>query len=132
MIKLLAAFFAFGATMCALTVALLLFPGTPLDLLWRFNPDAQQFFQSIGGLAVLFMLVVGIACGLAAFGLWRGSLWGIRLGMTILSAEIVGDLFNAFVRHDYRSLIGLPIGGGLIYYLATYPYEDINRSSNDS
>jgi len=37
MLKLLAAFFAFGAAMCALTIVLLLFPGTELDSLWRLN-----------------------------------------------------------------------------------------------
>jgi len=35
MIKFFAVFFAFGATMCALTIVLLLFPGTALDFLWR-------------------------------------------------------------------------------------------------
>ncbi len=118
MIKLLAAFFAFGATMCALTVVLLLFPGTTLDSLWRFNPDAHTAFQSIGKLAVLLMLVVGVACAFASAGLWRSSLWGIRLALIILFFNIVGDLFNAFARHDYRALIGLPIGGAMIFYLA--------------
>jgi uncharacterized membrane protein len=42
-----AAFFAFGATMCALTSELRLFPGTALDSLWHLNPDAHLAFQSI-------------------------------------------------------------------------------------
>ena len=120
MIKLLSAFFAFGAIMCAVTIALLLFPGTSLDSLWRFNPDAHAAFSSIGGAPQLLMLVVGTGCGFAAVGLWRKSLWGIWVALTILSLNIVGDLFNAVVRHDYRSLIGLPIGGAMIVYLAHY------------
>lgn len=43
--KFFAAFFAFGATMCTLTIILLLFPGTALDLLWRLNPDAHSAFS---------------------------------------------------------------------------------------
>jgi len=39
-IKLLAAFFVFGAGMSALTIVLLLFPGTRLDSLWRLDPEA--------------------------------------------------------------------------------------------
>ena len=120
MIKLLSAFFAFGAIMCALTIALLLFPGTSLDSLWGFNPDAHAAFSSIGPAALLLMLVVGTGCGFAAVGLWRKSLWGIWVALTILSLNIVGDLFNAVIRHDYRSLIGLPIGGAMIVYLARY------------
>lgn len=127
MIKLLSAFFTFGAIMCTLTIVLLLFPGTPLDSLWRFNPDAHSVFSSIGPAASLLMLIVGTACGFAAVGLWRKSLWGIWVALTILSLNIGGDLFNALVRRDYRSLIGVPLGGAMILYLARY--RKAHRSS---
>ena len=106
--------------MCTLTITLLLFPGTPLDSLWRFNPDAHSAFNSIGPAALLLMLIVGVACGFAAVGLWRKSPWGIWVALTILSLNILGDLFNALVRHDHRSLVGIPVGGALIVYLARY------------
>ena len=115
--KFFAAFFAFGATMCTLTIILLLFPGTALDLLWRLNPDAHSAFQSLGKVSVLLMFVVGAGCALAATGMWRGSRWGVRLALAILSVNILGDLFNAWMRHDLRTLIGLPIGGAMIAYL---------------
>jgi hypothetical protein len=115
--KWLAAFFAFGTTMCALTVVLLLFPGTAMDAAWRLNPEAHTAFQSIGGIAILIMFVVGTGCAFAAAGLWRRTGWGIWIAVIILSINLAGDLFNAFVRHDYRALIGLPIGGAMIFYL---------------
>lgn len=121
MIKVFAGFFAFGTAMCILTILLLLFPGTALDSVWRLNPAAHVAFQSIGHVAIPLMLLVGIACGSAAVGLWRNRRWGIRLALIILSLNIVGDLFNALVRHDNRALIGLPIGGLMIFYLARYP-----------
>lgn len=123
-IKLLALFFAFGASMCGLTIILLLFPGTALDSLWRLNPEAHAAFHSLGLAALVMMLTVGIACAFAARGLWQDSLWGVRLALVILSLNIIGDLFNAVVRHDYRSLIGLPIGGAMIFYLARYRKAD--------
>jgi hypothetical protein len=123
-IKLFAAFFTFGATMCALSLFLLLFQGTALDSLWRLNPDAHIALQSIGKAAVLVMLVTGIGCALAAVGLWRNSVWGVRLALTILSLNMMGDLLNAAMRHDYRALIGLPIGGAMIFYLARYQKAD--------
>jgi Holliday junction resolvasome RuvABC DNA-binding subunit len=49
--------------------------------------------------------------------MWRGSRWGMRLALAILSVNILGDLFNALMRHDLRTLIGLPIGGAMIAYL---------------
>ena len=106
--------------MCTVTVVLLLFPGTSLDTLWRLNPDAHQAFNSIGNIAVALMCFVGIVCALAAIGLWRGCGWGVWLALIILLLNIIGDLVNALVRHDYRSLIGLPIGGAMIFYLARY------------
>lgn len=115
--KLFALFFAFGAAMCALTITLLLVPGTPLDSLWRLNPEARPAFQSLGKVALLLMLVVGAACAFAVAGMWRGSWWGTRLAVIILSINILGDLFNTLVRHDLRTLIGLPIGGAMILYL---------------
>ena len=117
MIKLVASFFAFGATMCTLTIVLLLFPGTALDSLWRLNPEAHLAFQSFGKWSVVLMLVIGTGCAFAAIGLWQGTLWGRRLAVIILSLNILGDLVNGFVRHDYRALIGLPVAGAMIFFL---------------
>ncbi len=115
--KLLAGFFAFGASMSVLTLLLLLHPGTPLDSLWRLNPEAHSVFQSLGKASMLLMLIVGTACALAAIGLWRGSRWGACLALIILSLNIIGDLLNTLLRHDLRALIGLPVGGAMIIYL---------------
>ena len=113
----LAAFFAFGATMCALTVALLLFPGTALDSLWRLNPGAHATFQTIGTWAIALMLAVGIACGFAAIGLWRGAFWGSQIAIVILVVNMIGDLSNVMLRHDYRALIGVPIAAAMVFWL---------------
>ena len=72
----------------------------------------------MGGISVLIMGAVGAACGSAAIGLARGARWGRGLALLILAVNLVGDLGNAMLRHDYRALIGLPIGGALIFYLA--------------
>ena len=63
------------------------------------------------------MVVVGSACALAAVGLATRARWGVSLALGILIVNLVGDLLNAFVRHDLRTLIGLPIGGAMIAYL---------------
>ena len=119
----LAIFFAFGASMCALTVILLCFPGTSLDLLWHLNPYAQKGFCSIGKLAVLLMCLIGGACTTSAIGLWHGFNWGRKLALVILSLNIIGDLHNLTIRHDYRALIGLPIAGAMIFHLASRSKE---------
>jgi hypothetical protein len=112
-----AGFFAFGATMCALTIGLLLFPGSALDSLWRLNPAARLAFQSFGTWSFVVMATTGTACLFAAIGLWRSAGWGTWLALIILSINMVGDLLTALVRHDYRALIGLPIGAAMIVFL---------------
>jgi hypothetical protein len=114
----LASFFAFGVSMCVLTIALLAFPGSALDALWRLNPDAHAAFQSIGNWSIVIVLAVGTACCFAAIGLWRGALWGTRVAIVILVVNMIGDLSNAVLNYDFRTLIGLPIAAAMIVYLA--------------
>jgi hypothetical protein len=108
--------------MCALTLGLLLFPGSALDSLWRLNPQAHVAFQWIGRLSILLMAILGVACPLAPIGLARNAKWGRWLGIVILAANLVGDLTNAFVRHDLRTLIGVPIAGAMIFI-----WRDLSR-----
>src|SRR5437588_11037240 len=102
-IKLLSAFFAFGATICVITIVALFFSGGALESIWRLNPDAHVAFQQIGRLSILLMFVVGSACALSSSGLTMRAQWGDRLYLGILAFSLVGDLLNAFVRHDFRT-----------------------------
>lgn len=117
--KVLVAFFIFGTCACTVTVAALLLPGSALDLVWRANPGARIGFQEIGRpLSVLLMLVVGSVCATVAVGLARQKVWGRWLAIGILLVNLAGDTINALVRHDPRTLIGWPIAGLMIWYLA--------------
>ena len=114
---LLVIFFATGALICLVTMIALAFPGGFLEPIWRLKPEARVEFQKIGSWSVALMAVVGAACGLAAVGLARNAEWGRRLAIGVLTVNLVGDSLNALLRHDPRTLIGLPIGGLMILYL---------------
>jgi uncharacterized membrane protein (UPF0136 family) len=114
---LLGLFFAAGALICLVTMLALAFPGGFLEPIWRLKPEAREEFQKMGTWSVALMAVVGAACGLAAVGLARNAEWGRRLAIVVLTVNLVGDTLNAFLRHDPRTLIGLPIGGLMILYL---------------
>jgi uncharacterized membrane protein (DUF2068 family) len=116
-IRALAIFFAFGATMSGLTAFLLLFPGTFLDAAWRINPEARAALQPLGLPAVVLMVSVCLACVTASVGLWRVRVWGYWIAIAILSVNLLGDTLNFIFLHDWRTLIGLPIGGAMIAYL---------------
>jgi hypothetical protein len=116
-ITLLSLFFVFGTLMSGLTVFLLLFPGSVLEPVWRLNPQAHEGFATMGLSAVLLMAVVCSACAVAAVGLWRCTRWGFWTALAILSINLAGDTTNALITGDKRTLIGLPIGGLMIWYL---------------
>jgi len=114
---LLVIFFGAGALFCLVTMLALAFPGGFLEPIWRVKPEAKVQFQQIGNWSIALMALVGAACGLAAIGLARNAEWGRRLAIGILTVNLVGDSLNALLRHDPITLIGLPIGGLMIWYL---------------
>ena len=115
---LLIIFFAAGASVCLVTMLALAFPGSLLESIWRLKPEAHTQFQQMGsGAAIALMAVVGVACGSAAIGLARNAEWGRRLAIAVLAVNLIGDSLNAWLRHDPKTLIGLPIGGIMIVYL---------------
>lgn len=116
-VRALAAFFVFGACMSFLACLGLLFPGGPLEPIWRLNRQAHDAFLQMGVWAVALMGIVSIACALSARGLLTHTLWGYWLALAVLTVNLMGDAANAIFRDDLRTLIGLPIGGVLIAYL---------------
>jgi hypothetical protein len=113
----LVAFFSFGALAAGLTIVMLLVPGSWADGIWRVKPSAQSDFRALGAGAVPLMLLVAGACAGAAIGLWRGWRQGYRLAVAVLGINLAGDLANALVRHEWRTLIGVPIAGAMLFYL---------------
>jgi hypothetical protein len=116
----LAVFFGFGALAAGLSALSLAFPGSPLEPIWRLNPAGRAGLGGLGAWAVLLMAVVSAACAAAAIGLWRGWPSGRRLAIALLVVNLAGDLLNAVVRGDLRTLIGLPIGGAMLWYLLSH------------
>jgi hypothetical protein len=111
-------FFAAGALICLVTMLALAFPGSFLESIWQLKPEARVQFLEIGrAAAIAVMTVVGLACGSAAIGLARNAEWGRRLAIAVLVANLIGDSLNALLRHDLKTLIGLPIGGLMILFL---------------
>jgi hypothetical protein len=115
---LLTIFFAGGALICLVTVLALAFPGSFLESIWRLKPEAQVQFLQIGrGTSMALMTAIGAACGLSAFGLAQNAQWGRKLAIAVLVLNVIGDSLNALLRHDLRTLIGIPIGALMIWYL---------------
>jgi hypothetical protein len=116
---LLVIFFAAGALICLVTMLALAFPGSSLEWIWRLKPEARNQFEEIGrGVSIVLMAAIGTGCGLTVVGLAHAAKWGRWLAIGILTANLIGDSVNTLLRHDPKTLIGLPIGGLMIWYLA--------------
>ena len=116
-ITALCLFFIFGALMSGSTAVMLATPGGALDFVWRLRPSAREELALLGPWGVLLMATVSLACLGAAVGLWTGRRAGYRLAVALLVTNLAGDLANAAVRSDPRTLIGIPIAGLLLWYL---------------
>ena len=112
-------FFVFGTVVSGLAAVMLLFPGSVLEPFWRVNSHAHDGFRAMGLWGVLLMVAVCVACGIAALGVLRCRRWGYWMALAILSINLAGDTANAVLAHDWRTLVGLPIGGAMIAYLLT-------------
>lgn len=121
----LTVFFAAGTIPSTASAIALAVPGAWSDAMWRLKPEAPGQFASMGPWAVPLMVVVAMACAGAAVGLWKRRRWGHRLAIGLLSINLLGDTANAVVRHDWRTLIGLPIGGAMLAYLLSHRIRTI-------
>jgi len=112
--------FSVAAALIAFTSAVsLLWPGGPLEPMWRLNPPARVAFAGMGPWAIVLLGTVSVAGALSAAGLWQGRQWGRRLAITMLAVNALGDLANAVVGRDPRTLVGVPVVAVIIAYLAS-------------
>lgn len=120
----LSGFFALGTLMSGMSAVSLAWPGAALEPMWRVKPEAREALGRLGPWAVPLLLTVAASCAGSAVGLRRERRWGHRLAVGVLAANLVGDLLNAVVRGDRRTLVGLPIGGALLAYLLSRRIRD--------
>ena len=110
-------FLFFGAIMASLAAATLLWRGTALDRLWVLNPIAYEQLAPLGSVVGVFFLLLGAALTTAGIGWFRRRLWGWRLAVAIIAAQVLGDVVNC-VRGDLlRGGLGVLIAGALLLFL---------------
>ena|SRR5215213_3694600 len=116
-ITALSLFFAAGCLIAFTSAVSLLFPESFLEPMWRLNPRARTAFSSMGMWAPVLLITVSAACGIAAFGLWRGRRWGYRVATGLLVVNLIGDVANVVLGTEPRAIVGIPIVALLLVYL---------------
>ena len=73
----------------------------------------------MGPWAIVLLGTVSFASVLCATGLWKGREWGRRLALAGLAVNALGDMTNAIVGRDPRTLVGVPVAAVFIAYLVS-------------
>jgi hypothetical protein len=100
-ISLTSLFFVFGVLASGASFLMLLFPGTPLDVLWRLNPSAHAGLVGMGWQGRYVMFMVCVSCAFAAVGLWRCKRWGLWVAIYLLAGNFVGNTIQFFWFGDW-------------------------------
>ena len=116
-ISALSAFFAAGAVISFTSGVALLFPGSLLEPMWRLNPRAREAFAGMGAWAIVLMFAVCLACAASALGLWRGTRWGHRLAIGLLTINLLGDVANVLWGTEPRAAVGVPVVVAILAFL---------------
>jgi hypothetical protein len=109
----LAAFFAIAASICLTAAITVLYPETPLSIIWQIKPDEfAQLIQLRPWTGIGFFLMSGLM-GAAAWGCLRRRLWGWRMAVVILAANGLGDLVQIFAGRILEGALGITIAAAL-------------------
>ena len=113
----LSIFFCVATLITTIAAVSLFFANGFLEPIWRLNPRGRASLGAFGIWAVLLFSLVGLACAIAALGLWRKRRWGYFTAIAVLSINLLGDLINVVSGNEPRAIIGVPIAALIIIYL---------------
>lgn len=110
-------FLFFGALMASLAGTTLIWQGTFFDKIWVLNASAYRQLAPFGKTVGVPFLVLSAALAAAGVGWFGRRLWGWRLAVVIIAAQVLGDLVSIFMGHFVRGATGVTIAGALLFYV---------------
>jgi hypothetical protein len=128
-LKSIGVFLVFGSVMAALAGVTLVWPGTPLDRMWRLNARAYAQLVPLGRAAGMPFLLLGYALAVASVGWFKLRIWGWRIAVAVIGIQVLGDVVNIFLKHFVEGAVGVAIAGALLLYLLKAEVKDIFMDS---
>jgi len=110
-------FLIFGALMATLAGTTLVWPGTALDRIWSLNPRAYAELTPLGRVVGMAFILFGMTLAVTAVGWFKRCLWGWRLAVGIIAAQVLGDVVNVSRGRIVAGGIGATIAGVMFFYL---------------
>ena len=125
-------FLFFGASMAILAGTTLIWRGTILDRMWVFNAPAYRQLAPFGKTVGIPFLLLGATLVVAGTAWFKRRLWGWRVAVVIIAAQVLGDVVNAFKGDLARGAVGFIIAGALLAYLLRPQVRGAFASDNES
>lgn len=113
----LGVFFFLGSVMAAYAAITLLKPGTFLDRGWALNRTAHTELASLGKMVAAPFGVLAVVLSLAGVGWLRRRYWGWLLSVSLIAANLAGNVAHLALGDWLRSGVGVVIAGLLLAYM---------------
>ena len=84
----------------------LVWPGTALDHAWALNQRAHRELAPLGRVIGIPFLLLGATLLAAGVGWFRHALWGWRLAVALIAAQVIGNIVNLFLGHIAEGATG--------------------------
>jgi len=110
-------FLLFGTVTAFVAGTTLVWPGTALDHAWALNPRAHRELAPLGWMIGIPFLLLGATLLAAAVGWFRRCLWGWRLAVALIAAQVLGNIVNLFLGRIAEGATGFVIATALLAYL---------------
>ena len=110
-------FLIFGALIATLAGTTLVWPGTALDRIWSLNPRAYAELTPLGRVVGMGFILFGMTLAVTAVGWFKRCLWGWRLAVGIIAAQVLGDVVNVSRGRIVAGGIGAIIAAVMLFYL---------------
>ena len=111
-------FFSALATIVLIVAGVtLLWPDTPLDLIWVVAKEKHQTLIPYGQPVGTGFLLLSLGAVAASVGNFLRREWGRRIAIGGFAANGVGDIAQIAIGHFIEGAIGISVAGALVYYL---------------
>src|SRR5208337_1982089 len=117
---LIVAIILFFAAVVALIVATsIIFPGTPLDVIWALKNSFPAGFRntSAGMIFGYFLLVLGLLMLSTVYGLVKGRKWAWWIVIIIFAVNGIGDAVSVALGGGINGISGILLAVVFVFYL---------------